>query len=127
MSLGFAAIAKKIKGSDDEDEGEDHGDQDGEHEEKDAEGSDVERDHQDDELDKSEDMAESDENEVHIYYEAEEIEMNRRTQATDQFEDLLRMRMSASTPAKNRFNIQDYMPKDLMADAKKAAALKKKK
>ena len=50
-------------------------------------------------------MAESDENEVHIYYEAEEIEMNRRTQATDQFEDLLRMRMSASTPAKNRFNI----------------------
>ena len=70
-------------------------------------------------------MNESDENEVHIYYEAEEIEINRKTQATDQFEELLRMRMSASTPAKNRFNIQDYMPKDIITDAKKLALLKK--
>ena len=72
-------------------------------------------------------MIESDENEVQIYYEPEEIEANRRTQAADQFEELLRLRVSAASPLKNRFNIRDYMPKDSLAEAKKLAAMKKKK
>ena len=48
---------------------------------------------------------ESDENELQIYYEPEEIEFNRRTQATDQFEDLLRMRMTAAEPNNSKINI----------------------
>ena len=51
---------------------------------------------------------------MQIYYDAAEIEANRRTQATDQFEELLRLRMSAARPAKTRLNIRDFMPKDLL-------------
>ena len=95
--------------------------------EDDGQGSEEQRDQDGDELDNSQDLIESDENEVQIYYEAEEIEANRRTQAADQFEELLRLRVSAATPQKNRFNIRDYMPKDSLAEAKKLAAMKKKK
>lgn len=61
-------------------------------------GSDEQRDGDDNELDKSDDLIESDEDAVQIYYEPEEIEANRRNQATDQFEELLRLRVSAATP-----------------------------
>ena len=55
-------------------------------------------------------MIESDENDVQIFYEPEEIEHNRRTQATDQFEELLKMRLNAAEPTMNKFNIKDFMP-----------------
>lgn len=62
------------------------------------------KDHQEDGIEDVQET-ESDENELQIYYEPEEIEFNRRTQATDQFEDLLRMRMTAAEPNNSKINI----------------------
>lgn len=51
----------------------------------------------------------SDENEINIYYEPEEIEMNRANQNKDQFADLIQIRKYA-IERRNKFNILDYMP-----------------
>ena len=37
------------------------------------------------------------------------------------------MRLNAAEPDRNKFNILEWMPRDLVAEEKKAAALKKKK
>ena len=55
-------------------------------------------------------MLETEENEIQIYYEPEEILMNRITQAKDQFEELLKMRISAAEPKRSKFNILDFAP-----------------
>ena len=62
--------------------------------------------------DSQEGILETDENEVQIYYEPEEIEMSRANQNRDQFEELLQMRVQAAEPLRNKFNIIDFIPKD---------------
>lgn len=53
--------------------------------------------------------------------------MNRENQAKDQFEEILKMRLNAAEPNKNKFNILEYMPRDVIGEEKIALALKKKK
>lgn len=57
------------------------------------------------------DMIESDENDINIYYEPEEIEANKQNQAKDQFADLMQMRQYALDPHRTKMNILDFIPK----------------
>ena len=59
----------------------------------------------------SADMIESDENDINIYYEPEEIEANKQNQAKDQFADLMQMRQYALDPHRTKMNIMDFIPK----------------
>ena len=61
--------------------------------------------------DSQEGILETDENEVQIYYEPEEIEMSRVNQNRDQFAELLLMRVQAAEPLRSKFNIIDFIPK----------------
>ncbi len=61
--------------------------------------------------DSQEGILETDENEVQIYYEPEEIEMSRVNQNRDQFAELLLMRVQAAEPQRSKFNIVDFIPK----------------
>jgi len=54
---------------------------------------------------------ESEENDIQVFYEPEEILASRKNQNKDQFAELLHMRVTAAEPMRNKFNIMDYMPK----------------
>jgi len=55
-------------------------------------------------------ILETEENENQIFYEEDEIAVNKANQAKDQFEEILKMRLLAAEPKRNKFNIMDYKP-----------------
>ena len=66
-------------------------------------------DEEEGELDQSAEMLETEENELQIYYEPEEIEANRQKQKRDQFADLIHMRAAAAEPQRSKFNIIEHL------------------
>lgn len=47
---------------------------------------------------------------IQIYYDKEEIKANQENQQKDQFEDLMRMRMTVARPQDTGINILDHLP-----------------
>ena len=59
---------------------------------------------------------ETDENDVLLYYEPEEIEANRQNQNKDQFAELVRMKTVSKELPRNKFNIMEFLPKPLVVE-----------
>ena len=53
---------------------------------------------------------ETDENDVLLYYEPEEIEANKQNQNKDQFAELVRMKAVSKELPRNKFNIMEFLP-----------------
>ena len=55
-------------------------------------------------------MLTEEDNLIQIYYDKEEIKANYKKQGIDQFDDVMRMRMSIVAPVNTKINILDHLP-----------------